>query len=196
MQTLEAAVEPMGLLAILRDTEALGFAMASDRLTGSLLRSLAASKPGGEVLELGTGTGAGAAWLLDGLDAQARLLSVDHDGKAQAIAKRHLGSDARVTFCTEDGGQALQRLQGRTFDLIFADTWPGKFEHLGLALDLLKPGAFYVVDDLIPQPNWPEDHARKVPAFIALFKTRRELVLTELHWSTGLIVAAKKGNRK
>jgi predicted O-methyltransferase YrrM len=34
-----------------------GFTMASDAWTGALLRTLAAAKPGGSLLELGTGTG-------------------------------------------------------------------------------------------------------------------------------------------
>ena len=50
---------PEALSKIRRATEAAGFRMASDGLTGSLLRSLAASKPKGALLELGTGTGMG-----------------------------------------------------------------------------------------------------------------------------------------
>jgi len=65
--------------AILLDTETLGFKMASEPQIGSLLRTLAASKPGGRLLELGTGTGVGTAWLLDGMDAAARLETVDND---------------------------------------------------------------------------------------------------------------------
>ena len=38
---------PKPLDAILEDSEALGFAMASDPRTGALLKTLAASKPGG-----------------------------------------------------------------------------------------------------------------------------------------------------
>lgn len=49
--------------------------MGSDHLTGSLLRTLVASKPSGMVLELGTETGLATAWLLDGMDAQARLIT-------------------------------------------------------------------------------------------------------------------------
>jgi predicted O-methyltransferase YrrM len=41
----------------------LDFGMASDPLTGALLATLAASKPGGRFLELGTGTGGATAWL-------------------------------------------------------------------------------------------------------------------------------------
>jgi predicted O-methyltransferase YrrM len=60
---------PEQLSEIRRATEAAGFRMASDELTGSLLRGLAASKPKGALLELGTGTGMGTSWLLSGMDA-------------------------------------------------------------------------------------------------------------------------------
>ena len=49
-------------------TQTAGFTMASDVLTCSLLRTLAASKPAGRFLELGTGTGLSTAWILDGMD--------------------------------------------------------------------------------------------------------------------------------
>jgi predicted O-methyltransferase YrrM len=185
--------EPAALRALEAEARELGFSMSSDRPTGSLLRTLAASKPGGQLLELGTGAGLGTAWLLDGMNATAQLLTADQDAQVSAAAQRHLGQDRRVTFHVGDGGALLQALtdKGRRFDLIFADTWPGKFTHLDLALDLLAPGGLYLVDDLHPQQNWPTDHAPKVPAFIAALEQRRDLRLTRLHWSTGLILAAR-----
>ena len=66
---------PRAIPSILADTARLGFGMASDAQTGALLRrTVVASKPGGRVLELGTGTGAATAWLLDGMTADATLL--------------------------------------------------------------------------------------------------------------------------
>jgi predicted O-methyltransferase YrrM len=70
---------PHALAAIQSDTDEIGFQLASERKTGSLLRVLAASKPGGRFLELGTGTGVGTAWLLAGMDRGSRLVSVDTD---------------------------------------------------------------------------------------------------------------------
>jgi predicted O-methyltransferase YrrM len=64
-------------------TAALGFDMASDARTGALLRALAASKPGGRLLELGTGTGLATACLLAGMDSHARLVSVDNNASCQ-----------------------------------------------------------------------------------------------------------------
>jgi hypothetical protein len=60
-------------------------------------------------------------------------------------------------------------------------------------LQLLKPGGLYIIDDLLPQPNWPEGHAPRVPALVATLEARRDLVLTKLNWSTGLIVATRRG---
>jgi predicted O-methyltransferase YrrM len=61
--------------------------MPSEADTGALLRFLAASKPGGRMLELGTGTGLATAWLLDGTGRCASLVSVDVDPVVQDVAR-------------------------------------------------------------------------------------------------------------
>lgn len=185
---------PAAVAAIAADTAALGFGMASDLLTGSLLRTLAASKPGGRFLELGTGTGLSTAWLLDGMDATSTLRTMDNDERVVAIARRHLAHDPRVSWTIQDGGDYLLALQaeGAMFDFIFADTWPGKYTHLDVALALLRPGALYVIDDMLPQPNWPADHPPKVAALIATLEAHPALRITKLNWSTGIIVAVRR----
>jgi predicted O-methyltransferase YrrM len=174
------------------ETKAIGFSMGSERLTGALLRALAASKPKAKILELGTGTGISAAWLLDGMDEESHLTTVDNDAANVEIAKRHLGPDRRVTFHIEDGREFLSRIQDERFDLIFTDAWPGKFEGLELALSVLKVGGFYVIDDLLPQPNWPEDHAPKVRKLVDTLAQRTDLLICPMSWSSGLLVAVKK----
>jgi predicted O-methyltransferase YrrM len=181
---------PKQLSRILRETEAAGFRMASDELTGSLLRTLAASKPKGALLEIGTGTGMGTSWLLSGMDAFSTLDTVDNDKAVADIARRHLGHDSRVHVA--DGATYLMGLRDRRFDLIFADAWPGKFDHLDVALSLLRPGGFYIVDDLLPQPSWPEGHAPRIPYFLTALERRDDLHVTRLAWSTGLAIATKR----
>lgn len=168
--------------------------MASDTLTGAMSRVLAASKPGGSLLELGTGTGLSAAWLLAGMDATATLLSIDSDATVSGIAREHLGGDSRLTLVVEDGSASLARLDrtGSRFDLIFADAWPGKYVDLDVALRLLKPGAFFVIDDMLPQPNWPDGHAPKAAALWKHIAEREELQTVALDWSTGLLIAVRK----
>jgi predicted O-methyltransferase YrrM len=182
---------PAVLSAIYSDTERIGFTLASEPKTGALLQALAASKPSGEFLELGTGTGVGTAWLLGGMDARSRLTSVDSDSKVQDVARRHLGHDGRVTFHLGDGGAFLGRSTGLQFDLIYADAWPGKFTHLEQTLALLKRGGIYFVDDLLPQPSWPEGHAAKVPALIARLEDQQGFVATRLAWASGLMILVR-----
>lgn len=192
MNDTENLHPPIALKAIEQATAALGFPMASDPQTGCLLRTLAAAKPSGVFLELGTGTGISTAWILDGMDQASTLTSIDNDEAVMTIAKRHLGHDRRVTFHAVDGAVFLATLKEQTFDFTFADTWPGKYDHLEEALRLLKPGGFYIIDDMRPQPSWPQGHAAKVPLLISALEKRDDLVITKLNWSTGVIIAAKK----
>ena len=182
---------PGAVAGILEDTQARGFTMASEPRVGSLLAVLAASKPGGRLLELGTGTGHGTAWLLSGMDPASTLDTVDSDPDVVAVAQRHLRADGRVTFHVMDGAAFLQQLAPRQFDLIYADAWPGKFSHLNEALSLLRPGGMYVIDDLLPQPNWPEGHAPKVPALIDDIERRGEFLTTRLAWASGLMLVVR-----
>jgi predicted O-methyltransferase YrrM len=183
---------PAALPAILDRTEALAFPMPSEPRTGAMLRVLAASKPGGRLLELGTGTGLCTAWLLDGMDRKARLTSVDVDPDVQTVAREYLGSDPRVEIVTADAGEFLRRQDGETYDLIFADAMLGKYELLDEALALLRPGGLYVIDDMLPQDNWPESHAPRVPRLIADLAGRTDFRIVSLAWSSGLVVVARQ----
>ena len=86
-------IEPPAVLPEIEEaTRQLEFDMGSDYQTGILLRTLAATKPGGRFLELGTGTGLATAWILDGMDRDSRLITVDIDPACLEVAKRHLGN--------------------------------------------------------------------------------------------------------
>jgi predicted O-methyltransferase YrrM len=179
--------------AIRRETEQLGFSMASEPRTGDLLRTLAASKPGGRLLELGTGTGMGTSWLLAGMDPTARLETVDNDPAVVEIAQRHLDRDPRVTFHLRDGAAFLADQAPAQFDLVYADTWAGKFTDRDLALALVRPGGFYFIDDLTPVTTWPEGHAEKVHALIADLESRSDFVATRMSWASGLLLLVRQG---
>jgi predicted O-methyltransferase YrrM len=185
--------QPPGVAGILSDTRTLGFNMASELKVGALLAVLAASKPGGRLLELGTGTGHGTAWLLSGMDSGATLETVDTDPDVVAVARRHLGADGRVTFHVMDGAEFLLKSSAR-FDFIYADAWPGKYSQLNEALSLLRQGGMYVIDDLLPQVNWPEGHAAKVPVLIDDIERREEFVTVRLAWASGLMLVVRRAN--
>src|SRR3954463_9534329 len=96
---------PKSYIEIDKATRTSGFSMASDVLTCSLLRTLAASKPSGNFLELGTGTGLSTAWILDGMDENSLLISVDNDEQFLEIARTHLGNDKRLELVLSDAGE-------------------------------------------------------------------------------------------
>ena len=143
---------PKALEAILAETREIGFQGWCWPPVGALLRLMAALKPGGRLLEIGTGTGVGTCWLLDGMDASARLLTIDINSKVQAIARSHLGSDPRLTMLCEDAEAAIRREPPNSLDLIFADGGAGKHALLDEALALLRPGGIYICDDMKPHP--------------------------------------------
>lgn len=178
---------------IYAETKQLGFQMVSEPLAGNFLRTLAASKPNGDLLELGTGTGVSAGWLLDGMCLNSSLMTVENDESLVLVAQKYLGKDQRVSFYIEDADPFLDRLISaeKRFDLIFADTWIGKYFRLDSTLDLLKPGGLYIIDDMLPQPNWPDGHELKVAELTAQLEQRQDLHLTKINWASGLIVATK-----
>ena len=191
MNDLHNINEPKSIPAIWADTRAAGFTMASEPLTCSLLRTLAASKPAAKFLELGSGTGLSTAWLLDGMDSESHLTTVDNDDSLLSILKRNLGADPRLNVVCADGDDFLRSLRGEHFDFIFADTWAGKYRLLHEALELLNPAGLYVIDDMLPQPNWPEGHAEKVADLVATLEQMEGFRVTKLSWASGVILAAK-----
>lgn len=173
-------------------SESLDFNMPSDVLLGSLLKTLVTSKPNGHFLELGTGTGLSLSWIIAGMDDSSTIIALDNEEKFLQVAREHFEKDQRVSIHCADGAKWITNYSGPSFDLIFADTWPGKFTHLEETLALVKPSGFYVVDDLNPQDNWPDGHDKKVQKLIDYLASRDDFNLTELEWSTGIIVMSKK----
>ncbi len=182
---------PAAYRSIDEATNASGFTMASDIYTCSLLKTLAASKPGGKFLELGTGTGLSTSWILEGMDARATLVSIDNDARFLEIAGNHLGGDPRLTLVHTDGEAWVNAHLGDKYDYIFADTWHGKYLLLDQVLDMLNPGAFYIIDDMLPQPNWPEGHDQKALKLVEYLDSRQDLTVTKQVWATGIILAVK-----
>ena len=183
---------PKGLSDIEIASQAIGFSMPSDLLTGALLKTLAGSKPKANVLEIGTGTGLATAWLLAGMDENSTLLSLDSEQAYQAIAERFLGDDVRLQLICTDAGNWIDNNQDLTFDLIFADAWPGKYANLNAVLNSLSPGGLYVIDDMLPQLNWPEGHGDNVDKLVTDLESRQDLQIVKMAWSTGILIATKR----
>lgn len=177
---------------IQRKSEEIGFSMPSDLHVGSLLKTLISSKPGAHILELGTGIGLSLCWMIDGMDKDAVLTTVDNDSTLIHIARTYFGNDERVEIICKDGADWIDKYNGLGFDLIFADAWPGKYSGIERILDLVKVGGFYIIDDMCAQPNWPDGHQKKVDGLIDYLAGRKDFSITKMNWSTGIIMAVRR----
>jgi predicted O-methyltransferase YrrM len=125
------------------------------------------------------------------MDSRAELISVDNDPDFLNIAKLYL-KDSRLSLINQDAGEWIQNNRDLRFDLIFADTWHGKYLMLEEVLGMLNPGGLYILDDMSPQPNWPDGHQEKALRLIDELDKHTDLNLTRQCWATGIIIASKR----
>jgi len=177
--------------AIKEATVELQFNMASDLYTGSLLKTLAASKPSGRFLELGAGTGLATAWIVSGMDEKSSLIAIENNEILIGVANKNI-VDSRVEFMLADAYDWIREYKGKKFDFIFADAMPGKYDLFDETIAMLNSGGLYIIDDMLPKSNWPLGHDEKVRSFINSLESRNDLLMTKMNWSTGIIIITKK----
>ena len=102
---------PVQYHRIKENTERLSFQMNSDLYTGSLLKTLVASKRSGRILELGTGGGLATSWILEGLDQHPNLLTVENNTALLEIARQQL-TDPRIEFVLADAIRMAEGISG------------------------------------------------------------------------------------
>lgn len=177
-ETPSALALPERVRAALSEAGRLGFDRSCSLEVGCLLRTLAASRPGGRLAELGTGTGVGAAWLLAGMSDTARLVTAELDPERAEVARRVLGDDPRAEVL---GGDWREALPHGPFDLIFSDCAHAKreTESLEVLVDALRPGGVLVLDNFSPPASLPESLHAGDPERDRLFAHPR-LVCAEL----------------
>jgi demethylmenaquinone methyltransferase/2-methoxy-6-polyprenyl-1,4-benzoquinol methylase len=139
---------PASVLAAQERAARAGFQLACEAGVGRLLAALAAAVPGGgRVLEIGTGTGVGLAWLVHGLGARqdAEVVTIELDDQVQRTALS-APWPPWVRFESGDGAEVVGRLG--EFDLIFPDAPGGKIFKLRRTVAALRRGGVLVVDDM------------------------------------------------
>ena len=179
--------EPVRLAA--ERAQQAGFTMSCDPDTGKLLAVLAAAVPsGGRVLELGTGTGAGTAWIAHGLQGRddVDVVTVEIDPATAAVAARYRWPPW-VKLVAGDAVEVTRR--SGSFDLIFADAQGGKWEGLDATIAALRPGGHLLVDDMAPGEFMDDHHERKTSEVRAGLLDHPDLISVEIGWSTGLILS-------
>lgn len=120
-----------------------------DPVSGSMLRLLAAVSRAKAVVELGTGAGVSALWLLRGMHPDGVLTTIDPETEHQRLARQSLleagyGS-GRVRLIAGRALEVLPRLSDEAYDLVFCDAARSEnSDYLTAALRLLRRGGTVV----------------------------------------------------
>lgn len=169
---------------------AAGFENSSEPGIGRLLMTLAAAvRPGGRVLEIGTGMGVGTAWLIEGLAARpdVELVTIESDPQRA----RHAAEAGWPAFVRSMAGDILVEIGGLgSFSLIFADAEGGKLYGFDGTLAAVERNGILVLDDMRFQGRNPAIEEGVVRARRQILADDR-FVCAELNWSCGLLIATR-----
>ncbi len=169
----------------------LGFQLSSDDRVGNLLAVLAAhTNVGGSILELGTGTGVGTAWIATGLGGRTdvSVVTVESDPTRACAARALLWPD----FVKLIEGDAVDFLStGGQFDLIFADAQGGKWQRLDLTVAALVENGLLIVDDMDLALCLDAEDRRNTRSVRRALLADPHLQVVDVDWATGVMLCAK-----
>ncbi|MEZ7127710.1 O-methyltransferase [Nonomuraea sp. AD125B] len=162
---------------------------------GRLLSVLTAHLPApARVLEIGTGTGVGTAWIASGAlpRADISVITLERNQSLAAIASYGASEGLWPEFVKFGVGDVLEILSdSEPFDLIFANAPAGKYRGLDLTIAALKPGGLLIVDDMTVAPESTWGHDRKESVRQALL-FHPQLTAVELQHGSGVILATRR----
>jgi predicted O-methyltransferase YrrM len=163
---------------------------------------LAAAVDAKNVVEIGTGAGVSALWLLDGMNPEGVLTSVDVEAEHQLIAKDAIAQAGiaanRVRLINGRADEVLDRLTESAYDIVLIAGKPIELaDHITRAQKLLRRGGLLIIDRAL----WNDklaDPAQRDPDTVAIRGAIEGLAKSEdflgslLPVGGGLLVAVKK----
>ena len=158
---------------------------------GSYLRHLAHILDAQSVVEIGTGSGVGALWVLEGMLPSGTLTSIDGEQEHTSIAKLAMAdaeiAQSRYRFITNSVMDVMTKLTDRAYDLVVYRHNP---EDLSFAISeahrILRSGGVLVIDNFFGGAK-VNDPAMRDPKTIALRDAGKLLKGETDKWVTSLI---------
>jgi len=133
--------------------EAEGFTKSCKPEDGALLHVLAARRGIARAAEIGTGAGAGTAWMVSGLQPQVPFFTAELDPGMAARAAELFVEDPNVNVIPGPWRDSLPA--EAPFDLLFVDAHDAK-DDVEAVVGLLAPGGTAVLDDFWSDPRLPD----------------------------------------
>lgn len=158
---------------------------------GSFLRQIAHIISAQSVVEVGTASGVGSLWLLDGMIHSGTLTSIDDEIEHSRIAKIAMQdaeiAQTRFRFITNPVMEVMTKLTDRAYDLVVLRHNP---EDLTYAIEeshrMLRSGGVMVIDNFFGGGK-VSDPAQRDPRTIALREAGKTVKNATEDWVTSLI---------
>ncbi|MFT7840765.1 O-methyltransferase [Saccharothrix sp. BKS2] len=170
---------------------------------GAALRFLAAALRAKAVVEVGTGAGVGALYLLGGMPAAGVLTSIDVRAEHQRAARVAFAEAgiavSRTRLITGRALEVLPRLADGAYDLVFVDAAKAEYPgYLREGVRLLRPGGVIAFDNVlwhgrVVDPSHRDADTVAMREVAKAVRDDERLVPVILPLGDGLLVAAKAG---
>jgi predicted O-methyltransferase YrrM len=158
---------------------------------GAYLSFLAQLLKAQSVVEVGTGSGVGSLWLLDGMLKSGTLTSIDDEMEHSSIAKMALAdaeiAPSRFRLITNPVMEVMTKLTDRAYDLVIYRHNPEDLMYaIAEAQRILRSGGVFVIDNFFGGGK-VSDPAQRDPKTIALREAGKALKADSENWATALI---------
>ena len=159
--------------------------------SGAFLRYLAFTLKAQSVVEVGTGSGVGSLWLLDGMLESGTLTSIDDEMEHTQIAKLAFSeadiAQARYRLITNTVVDVISKLTDRAYDLVVLRHNPEDLSYvIGEAHRILRSGGALVIDNYYGAGK-VSDAAQRDPKTVALRDAGKIIKNDSEHWVSSLI---------
>jgi predicted O-methyltransferase YrrM len=169
---------------------------------GAALRVLAAAVAARTVVEVGTGTGVGALWLLGGMPEDGVLTSIDIETEHQKAAREAFAEAGiapnRTRLISGPALEVMPRLTDGAYDLVVLDADKKEYaDYLAQAVRLLRPGGVLAFDnalwhDRVADPAQRDETTTTIRELGKAVRDDPRLVAAMLPTGDGLLVAVKR----
>lgn len=190
--------------AAVAQARAAGFPYSCAPNQGRLLHVLAGGRTGGVIGETGSGYGVGLAWMVDAVDRDTRLISVERDPERAAATRALFAEHDNVTVLCGDWQLIIDHAP---FDLLYLDGGGSGKQTSDAPADpsrLLVPGGTVVLDDFHPPADgWPlsqptpvDSLGRDIDAARRYWFEHPDLLTTEcrVHPIASALIGMRKGS--
>ena len=159
--------------------------------SGAYLRHLAHILSAQSVVEIGTGSGVGALWVLEGMMASGTLTSIDDEMEHSNAAKMALQeadiAQSRFRLITNPVMDVMTKLTDRAYDLVIFRHNPEDISYAATeAHRILRSGGVFVIDNFFGGGK-VSDPAQRDPKTVALRDAGKLIKNDSENWVTSLI---------